>query len=108
MNNTTTDFITYKGVTIYNIRNASTGGNKIQSRDIAVTYTADKWFEGGESFRVTSSIARAKAMIDWLLANGAPVVDGRIVSTMDNMDCCEFGCQARGIQGHSKFMKAGK
>jgi hypothetical protein len=103
-----TDFTTYKGVTIYNLRNARNGGNKIQNRDIAITYLADKWCAAGDAYRSSSNIKRAHAMIDWLLANGAPVVDGRIVATMDLVDTCEFGCQARNIDGYWIFMKAGK
>jgi hypothetical protein len=103
-----TDFTTYKGVTIFNVRNASTGGNKVQIRDIAVTYIADKWCDAGDAYRSSSNIKRAHAMIDWLLANGAPVVDGRIVTTMGDFDTCEFGCQARNIDGYWIFMKAGK
>jgi hypothetical protein len=102
-----TDFTTYKGVTIYNIRNASTGGDKIQIRDIAITYTADKWFEGGNATQGTTSIKRAHATIDWLLANGSTVVDGRILTTMGDMETCQYGCKVRGITGYSTYMKKG-
>ena len=106
--NTATDFTTYKGVFINNIRNASTGGNKIVIRDIEVTYIADKYFEGGESTVGTTSLARAHAMIEWLLENGATVEANKIVTTMSDMDTCMNGCRVRGIQGYSKFLKAGK
>jgi hypothetical protein len=105
INTNTTDFITYKGVQIFNLRNAANGGNKVQIRMIATTYLADKWCEAGESYRSTSNIKRAYAMIDWLLANGAPVVDGRIVTTMGDFDTCEFG---GAVDGYWIFMKGGK
>ena len=110
-NNTTqtaSDFITYKNVIINNVRNASTHGTKIMCRDIEVTYLPDRWSEGGDAVRMTSSLARAKAMIDWLLDNGATVEANRIVCTMGDFDTCEFGCPVRGIVGYWKFMKAGK
>ena len=107
-NTNTTDYTIYRNVMITNLRNASTNGDKIQMRLIATTYIADRWSDGGEAVRGTSSIKRAHAMIDWLLANGAPVVDGRIVTTLGDFDTCEFGCRVRGIQGYSQYMKAGK
>ena len=107
--NTSADFTTYKGVFINNIRNARTGGDKIVIRDIEVTYLADKWSAGGEATIGTSSLARAHAMIEWLLENGATVEANRIVTTMGDMDTCQYGCTVRGIQGYSQYMKkAGK
>lgn len=104
----TTDFITYKSVKIFNVRNAQTNNSKIMSRNIAVNYTADRWCEGGVAVRGTGSVAKAEAMIDWLLANGATVVDGHIVCTMGDFDACEFGDRVRGIVGYTDFMKGGK
>jgi hypothetical protein len=106
---TNQDFITYKSVNIFNVRNASTNSIKVMTRNIAVTYTADRWCEGGNAFRGTASVKKAQAMIDWLLANGATVVDGRIVTTMGDFDICEFGDITTGVIGYSEFMKkAGK
>jgi hypothetical protein len=105
---TNTDTITYKSVTITNVRNAGTDSTKIMSRNIAVNYTADRWCEGGVAVRGTGSLAKAQAMIDWLLANGATVVDGHIVCTMGDFDACEFGDRVRGIVGYTEFMKGGK
>ena len=105
---TTSDFITYKNVIINNVRNARTDSDKIMVRDIQVTYLADRWFEGGDAVRTTSSLARAKAMIDWLLDNGATVEANRIVCTMGDFDTCQFGDSTLGIVGYTKFMKAGK
>lgn len=102
------DFTTYKGVVIRNVRNAGTGIDKIMSRNIAVTYLADRWTNGGESERHVGGLKRAQAMIDWLLSNGAEVIDGRIVTTMDDFDTCEFGCSTRGIVGYTQFLKGGK
>jgi hypothetical protein len=105
---TAADFTTYKGVIINNVRNASTDSMKIMFRDIEVTYLADRWCEGGDAVRTTTSLAKAKAMIDWLLDNGATVQANRIVTTMNDFDICEFGDSTTGIIGYSKFMKAGK
>jgi hypothetical protein len=105
---TATDFITYKNVRINNVRNASTDSHKVMFRAIQVTYLADRWCEGGDATRGTTSLARAKAMIDWLIDNGATVEANRIVCTMGDFDTCEFGCQVRGIAGYTKFMKGGK
>jgi hypothetical protein len=105
---TAADFTTHKGVIINNVRNASTDSMKIMSRDIEVTYLADRWCEGGDAVRTTTSLARAKAMIDWLLDNGATVEANRIVCTMGDFDTCQFGDSTLGIVGYSKFMKAGK
>jgi hypothetical protein len=104
-NTHTTDFTTYKGVTILNIRNAQTNSAKIMSRDIAITYTADKWFEGGNGTYATTSIKKAHAIIEWLIAHGATVVDGRIVTTMGDMETCIHGCKVRGISGYYTFIK---
>jgi hypothetical protein len=105
---TTSDFITYKNVIINNVRNAGTDSDKIMLRSIEVTYLADRWGEGGDAVRSTTSLARAKAMIDWLLDNGATVEANRIVCTMGDFDTCEFGDRVLGIVGYTKFMKAGK
>ena len=102
------DFTTYKGVTIYNLRNARTGGKKVMNRNIAVTYTPDRWSDKTENaFYGESNINRAHAMIDWLLSNGAPIVDGRIVTTIGQMETCHCGDSARGIEGYWTFMKVG-
>lgn len=109
MNATDQDFTTYKGVIIYNLRNARTGGNKIQMRNISVTYKADRWSDkSGDAFYGESNIKRVHAMIDWLLADGSPVVDGRIVTTIGQMETCHCGDAARNIEGYWKFMKGGK
>lgn len=105
---TNTDFITYKNVIIDNVRNAGTDSIKIMQRDIYVTYLADRWCEGGDSVRTTTSLAKAKAMIDWLLDNGATVEANRIVTTMGDFDICEFGDATTGTIGYSKFLKGGK
>ena len=105
---TNQDFITYKSVNIFNVRNMATGNSKIAIRDIAVTYLADKFTEGSDSVRSVNSLPKAKAMIDWLLANGATVVDGRIVTTMGDMETCQYGCPVRKIQNYTQFMKGGK
>ena len=105
---TAADFITYKNVIINNVRNAGTDSMKIMCRDIEVTYLPDRWSEGGDAVRTTSSLARAKAMIDWLLDNGATVEANRIVCTMGDFDTCEFGDRVLGIVGYTKFMKGGK
>jgi hypothetical protein len=105
---TATDFTTYKNVIISNVRNAGTDSNKVMIRNIEVTYLPDRWSEGGDAVRATTSLARAKAMIDWMLDNGATVEANRIVGTMDDFDICEFGDRVRGIVGYTKFMKAGK
>jgi hypothetical protein len=102
------DSTTYKGVVIRNVRNAGTGSDKIMSRNIAVTYLADRWQNGGDAERWVGGIKHAQAMIDWMLSNGAEVINGRIVCMMDDFDTCEFGCSTRGIVGYSKFMKGGK
>lgn len=98
---------TYKGVTIHNNRTAQTNSMKIMSRDIQIRFVADKWSEGGDSRFAANSIARAHAIINWLLENGSTVEDGRIVTTMGDFDTCLFGCTVRKIDGYTKFMKAG-
>jgi hypothetical protein len=103
---TNQDFTTYKGVTIYNLRNARTGGSKIQMRNISVTYTPDRWNDKtADAFYGESNIKRVHAMIDWLLADGSPVVDGRIVTTIGQMETCHCGDSALKIEGYWKFMK---
>jgi hypothetical protein len=103
-----TDFTTYKGVNIFNVRNTSTGNTKVAIRDIAVTYLADKFSETSDAMRSVNSLPKAKAMIDWLISNGATVVDGRIVTTMGDLETCQYGCPVRKIQNYTQFMKGGK
>jgi hypothetical protein len=105
---TASDFTTYKGVIINNIRNAATGSDKIVQRAIEVTYIADKWSEGGEATIGTTSLARAHAMIEWLLENGSTVEANRIVTTIGDMETCTHGCRVRNIAGYSKFLKGTK
>ena len=105
MNATDQDFTTYKGVIIYNLRNARTGGNKVMTRNISLRLLADKWGGDGDSFFGESNIKRAHAMIDWMLENGSRIEDGRIVVTHTDFDFCLHGCQVRNIEGYWKFMK---
>jgi hypothetical protein len=101
--------VIYKGVTIINNRTASTDSMKIMSRDIQIRFVADKWSEKNEDSRfAANSIARAKAIIDWLLENGSSVQDGRIITTLGDFDSCLFGCSVRGIDSYTKFMKGAK
>lgn len=102
----TQEHTTYRGVTIFALRNARNGGNKIQIRDIAVTYTPDRWSDvTADATRATTSLARAHAHIDWLLANGATVSNGRIVTTIGTFEICESGCNVQGIEGSWIFLK---
>lgn len=84
------DFTTYKGVTIYNLRNARNGSNKVMSRDIATLYLADRWSEGGEAVRTCNSLALAHDLIDRLLANGATISEGRIVMTLGDFELVAY------------------
>ena len=91
--------VTYKGVTIRNLRNARTNSTKIMSRDIQIRFVADKFGKGGDGSFAANSLNRAHAMIDWLLANGSTVEEGFVVTTLSGFDSC--------LEGYTKFMKVG-
>jgi len=92
--------VTYKGVTIKNLRTARTTSTKIMGRDIQIRFVADRFAKDGDSSFGANSLDRAHAMIDWLLANGSIVEDGRIVTTMSDLDDCLFGSEP-----YTKFME---
>ena len=105
MNATDQDLTTYKGVKIYNLRNSSTGGNKVMIRQISVRFLADDRLPAGDRFFNETNIKRAHAMIDWLLENGSTVEDGWIVATHTDFDFCLHGSQVLNIEKYTKFMK---
>tara|TARA_R110000823_G_C15571049_1_gene461798 strand:+ start:125 stop:460 length:336 start_codon:yes stop_codon:yes gene_type:complete len=87
--------VVYKKV---EIANWSSTGKNVTHRNISCLCDGlidGKFVTGYETFNFTHSLATAKKVIDALLACGTPVLNGRLVMTVDQVLCltqiCEFG-----------------